>query len=47
MFNIQGYNDFKSAYIDKFDEMAEKLKATTPQLSLKNQIYIDIIGAES
>lgn len=47
MFNIQGYNDFKSAYIDKFDEMAEKLKANTPQLSLKNQIYIDIIGAKS
>ena len=47
MFNIQGYNDFKLAYINKFNEMAEKLKATTPQLSLKNQIYIDIIGAES
>ena len=47
MFNIQGYNDFKSAYIDKFDEMDAQLKANTPQLSLKNQIYIDIIGAES
>lgn len=47
MFNIQGYNDFKLAYINKFNEMAEKLKTNTPQLSLKNQIYIDIIGAES
>lgn len=47
MFNIQGYNDFKLAYINKFNEMAEQLKANTPQLSLKNQIYIDIIGAES
>lgn len=47
MFNIQGYNDFKSAYIDKFEEMAEKLKSNTPQLSLKNQIYLEIIGAET
>ena len=47
MFNIQGYNDFKSAYIDKFDEMTEKLKSNAPQLSLKNQIYLEIIGAET
>ena len=47
MFNIQGYNDFKSAYIDKFDEMTEKLKSNTSQLSLKNQIYLEIIGAET
>ena len=47
MFNIQGYNDFKSAYIDKFEEMAEKLKSNAPQLSLKNQIYLEIIGAET
>lgn len=47
MFNIQGYNDFKEAYIDKFDEMTEKLKLNTPQLSLKNQIYLEIIGAET
>lgn len=47
MFNIQGYNDFKLAYINKFNEMDAQLKANTPQLSLKNQIYIDIIGAES
>lgn len=47
MFNIQGYNDFKLDYINKFNEMETQLKANTPQLSLKNQIYIDIIGAES
>ena len=47
MFNIQGYNDFKLAYINKFNEMETQLKANTPQLSLKNQIYIDIIGAKS
>lgn len=26
MFNIQGHNDFKMAYINKFNEMEEKLK---------------------
>ena len=26
MFNIQGYNDFKLAYINKFDEMEKQLK---------------------
>lgn len=40
MFNIQGYNDFKLAYIRKFNEMAT-------QLNLKNQIYLEIIGAKT
>lgn len=40
MFNIQGYNDFKLAYINKFNEMAA-------QLNLKNQIYLEIIGAKT
>lgn len=40
MFNIQGYNEFKLAYINKFNEMAA-------QLNLKNQIYLEIIGAKT
>ena len=31
MFNIQGYNDFKLAYINKFNEMERALQFNTPQ----------------
>lgn len=31
MFNIQGYNDFKLAYINKFNEMEKALQFNTPQ----------------
>lgn len=36
MFNIQGYNDFKLAYINKFNEMAA-------QLNLKNQSTLKLL----
>ena len=32
MFNIQGYNDFKMAYINRFNEMEKALKAMQPKL---------------
>ena len=31
MFNIQGFNEFKGAYIDKFDEMEKSLRFQIPQ----------------
>lgn len=32
MFNIQGYNEFKRAYINRFNEMEKALKAMQPKL---------------
>lgn len=32
MFNIQGYNDFKMAYINRFNEMEKSLQANQPRL---------------
>lgn len=32
MFNIQGYNNFKMAYINRFNEMEKALKAMQPKL---------------
>ena len=39
MFNIRGYQDFKLAYIDKFNKM-EKVLKNKEMLSLKKQIAL-------
>ena len=48
MFNIQGYNDFKLAYINKFNEMEKSLRFQIPQtfaealkLAYEQQIVIE------
>lgn len=56
MFNIQGYNDFKMAYINKFNEMEKKLqnqfKVPTNfkealQLALEQQEKIEVLALEN
>lgn len=47
MFNIQGYNDFKMAYINKFNEMENALKNLRPELTLKEKLCLDIMAAKS
>lgn len=41
MFNIRGYNDFKIAYIQKFNEMEEMLYSTTNNNSTVNTLEND------
>lgn len=38
MFNIQGHNDFKMSYINKFNEMEEQLKSKTPALMTRKEL---------
>ena len=38
MFNIQGYNEFKLAYIEEFGRMKEYIKNQKPQLTLEQEL---------
>lgn len=38
MFNIQGHNDFKMDYINKFNEMEDQLKSKTPALMTRKEL---------
>lgn len=40
--NYQGYNEFKRAYIQKFNEMEEQLKLQTSELSPQLQLLINM-----
>ena len=42
MFNIQGHNDFKLAYIEEFDRMKEYIKTQKPQITEKQQCILAI-----
>lgn len=42
MFNIVGYNEFKMAYISKFNEMESFIKNNTPQLSQEQQLVLSV-----
>lgn len=42
MFNIQGYNDFKMAYINRFNEMEKSLQEAQPKLP---ETYLDALKA--
>lgn len=44
MFNIQGYNDFKIAYINKFNEMEKALQEVKPALSEKDQLLLKLFS---
>lgn len=44
MFNIQGYNDFKMAYINKFNEMEKTLSSV---MSDKDKLLLNIIKSAS
>lgn len=44
MFNIQGYNDFKMAYINKFNEMEKALQNLTPQLTQEQELQLKILN---
>lgn len=41
MFNIQGYNDFKMAYINKFDEMEKQLQQKSLKFEFNEINYKD------
>lgn len=47
MFNIQGYNDFKMAYINRFNEMEKELQNQTPQLSEKDMLRLKLFSKDS
>ena len=44
MFNIQGYNEFKPAYIEEFDRMKEYIKNQEPQLSPQEQLALQLFN---
>ena len=44
MFNIQGYNEFKLAYIEEFDRMKEYIKNQKPQLSPQEQLALQLFN---
>lgn len=47
MFNIQGYNDFKMAYINKFNEMEKQLKENQLQLTKKQELQLKLFSNDS
>lgn len=44
MFNVQGYNEFKMAYINKFNEMEKALQEVKPSLSEKDQLRLKLFS---
>ena len=44
MFNVQGYNEFKMAYINKFNEMKKALQEVKPSLSEKDQLRLKLFS---
>ena len=44
MFNIQGYNEFKLAYIEEFGRMKEYIKNQKPQLSPQEQLALQLFN---
>lgn len=44
--NIQGYNDFKMAYINKFNEMERQLKEQQAQINQKDRLLLDLFSDE-
>lgn len=42
MFNIQGYNDFKMAYINKFNEMEQQLKSNAVAITEEQKLVLSI-----
>ena len=44
MFNVQGYNEFKMAYINKFNEMEKALQEVKPALSEKDQLRLKLFS---
>lgn len=44
MFNVQGYNEFKMAYINKFNEMEKALQEVKPELSEKDQLLLKLFS---
>lgn len=44
MFNVQGYNEFKIAYINKFNEMEKALQEVKPELSEKDQLLLKLFS---
>lgn len=46
MFNIQGHNDFKMAYINKFNEMENQLKSKTPALMNRRELLLMALEQE-
>lgn len=44
MFNVQGYNEFKMAYINKFNEMEKALQEVKPELSEKDQLRLKLFS---
>lgn len=44
MFNIQGYNDFKMAYINKFNEMEQALRNNVSQLSEMDRLKLELFS---
>lgn len=44
MFNVQGYNEFKIAYINKFNEMEKALQEVKPELSEKDQLRLKLFS---
>ena len=44
MFNVQGYNEFKMAYINKFNEMEKALHEVKPELSEKDQLLLKLFS---
>lgn len=47
MFSIQGYEDFKLEYINKFDEMERIISEQKNNISLEDQLLLRIIKANS
>lgn len=47
MFNIQGYNEFKMAYINKFNEMEKQLKENQLQLTKKQELQLKLFSNDS
>lgn len=42
MFNIQGHNDFKLAYINKFNEMENFIRNNVPQITEEQKLVLSI-----
>ena len=42
MFNIQGYNEFKLAYINEFNRMEQALRNNVPQITQEQQLVLSI-----